>query len=113
MVPGKVETWISIFDMEGLTVSDFGNMAEFRKYDEEFLRNFMGRDHRMIVCNTPGVINGLWKMMYSWLDVFTQQKITVTNDVKSELLKYTDIDQIEKHYGGMKDDITSYWPELY
>ena len=113
MVPGKVETWISIFDMEGLTVSDFGNMAEFRKYDEEFLRNFMGRDHRMIVCNTPAVINGLWKMMYSWLDVFTQQKITVTNDVKSELLKYTDIDQIEKHYGGNKDDITSYWPELY
>lgn len=92
MVPGKIETWISIIDMENVTVSDFGDMIEFRKYDEEFLRNFMGRDHRMIMCNIPSVINGIWKIMQTWIDSFTQQKISITNDVKSELIKYLDED---------------------
>ena len=71
MIPGKIETWISIMDLDGVGISDFGNISEFKDFDDNFMRNFMGRNHKIIVCNIPGVISGLWKIMYGWLDSFT------------------------------------------
>lgn len=63
-----------------------------------------------MVVNTPYLLKGAWNIAWGWLDKFVQQKIIVTGDPKTELAKWVNEDDLEKKYGGKKEDLTSFWP---
>ena len=109
LVPGHVENWIVIIDFKGIGVTDMP-VKQLQGMITALNRNFRGRMYRNVVVNTPTVLKGIWAMIYSWLDKFMQQKIAVTGDPKSELLKYINEDDLEVQYGGTKETLTTFWP---
>jgi len=109
MVPGHIENWFVIIDFKGLGVTDLP-INELKGFVAALQRNFRGRMSRMIVANTPALIRGAWSIIYSWLDKFVQQKITVTADPAKALKEYIHEDDLEETYGGNAPVRTCFWP---
>ena len=72
-------------------------------------RNFRGRNIKAFFVNTHWVLQGIWKMVFNWLDEFMQQKMIFANDnqILETLVEYMDEDIIEEKYGGKRPNITA------
>ena len=113
--PGHVESWLIIMDYDGIALKDLP-VKKLQSFVGAMQRNFRGRMFRNIVLNTHWVLQGLWNMVWGWLDPFVQQKITVCKaaDMKSTLTQYVDESVLEEKYGGTRPNITSnYFPPKY
>ena len=116
LVPGHVESWMTIIDFADVSLSDFP-VKRLQELTNMMQRNFRGRMVKSFFINTHWLLQGLWKMLFTWLDEFVQQKITFVNDgeTKDVLVKYMDEDIIEQKYGGKRPDITDdfFPPKIY
>ena len=112
MVPGHIENWLLIFDFNGIGITQLP-VNQIKSFSLALNRNFRGRMFRNIIVNVPYVIMGAWTIIKGWSDQFVQQKMVLTYDPKEELSKYANPEDLEQQYGGVKENMTQFWPVKY
>ena len=107
LVPGKIENWMTIMDFGDVNLSDIP-VKKLKELTSLMQRNFRGRMTKAFFVNNHWLLQGVWKMVFGWLDEFVQQKIKFCNgdEIKQSLLKYVDEDVLEEKYGGKRPNIT-------
>lgn len=105
MVPGLIESWIMIVDLNNVGATSVpvskvkGIIANGSKF-------FRGRMYKQFTINASWLVRKAFNGLTSFLDEFTQQKLTMLSDCK-ELLQYVKPECLETKYGGTMPEIGS------
>uniref|UniRef100_A0A6B2LE39 CRAL-TRIO domain-containing protein n=1 Tax=Arcella intermedia TaxID=1963864 RepID=A0A6B2LE39_9EUKA len=108
-----VETQIMILDLTGLTFQmDARGSTLFKdtiQIDQDFYPEILGH---LFIINAPWIFKGMWALISPWIDPVTSKKIHILGgDYLNTLLKYIDLDQIPKEYGGTADVAVGTWDD--
>ncbi len=104
LVPGKVETLVTVVEMEGVGVMGLP-MGPLKAVGEVLRNNYKGRVYKQFALNTPGLVKGLYGMFRNFVDNCTVDRAELLGDDYSELHNYIDRSQLEKKMGGMCEDV--------
>ena len=101
LVDGKIESWITIMDFAEINLSDLP-VNQLKQLISLMQRNFRGRVLKAFFVNNHWLLQGIWKMVFGWLDEFVQRKIVFLNgdEIKPTLLQFIKEDVLEEKYGG-------------
>jgi len=105
MVPGLIESWIMVVDLNNVGATSVpvskvkGIIANGSKF-------FRGRMYKQFTINASWLVRKAFNGLTSFLDEFTQQKLTMLSDCK-ELLQYIKPECLEQKYGGTLPNIGS------
>ena len=104
LIPGKVENWVTIFDLKGIGLTNIPKKL-LKQVVKPMNDNFKCRLYRMYVINAKWSIKILWKLAEKLVDPLTLQKfIVVGDDFQKILLNDIDASCLEKRYGGTCED---------
>ena len=67
LVPGRIETWIMLLDMEGVHIGNV-KIGRLKIFIQTAQKNFRGRLFRLISINGNWLLRGLWNITLPWLD---------------------------------------------
>ena len=105
LVPGRIETWIIILDLEDVSLTDVP-MDKLKYFMNAVMRNFPTRMHRLVCVNTSWLVRTtFYTVVYPWLDDFIKKKLVMCGDTDSdnflEFKKlYFNDRALEKKFGG-------------
>lgn len=112
MLPGQIETWVSITDMGKMGLSDLP-ISQLRKVIEVLQNNYKCRLGRNFVVNAPTSVNVVWTIVKKFLDKDTVEKMSITGkSFDPALLQNFHPSQIEEKYGGQAPNLTTFWPPI-
>ena len=109
-VPGKVENWVIINDLGGVSVFKipFSTLNDLTKMLEQ---NYRTRLYRIYLVNAPWTMKLLFDLFKS-LDKNIQKKIHVSGkQFLEQMYEHIEKDEIEQKFGGNKPNLTvGYFP---
>ena len=107
MVPGAIESWVAIFDMKDVGVTDIPQ-DRIQPLVRAMTKNFRGRLFRFYGLDVAFVTRQLWKVAHKFVDEFTNKKLLIYgDDYQEDLKEMIDPENFEQRYGGNMPDITS------
>nr|CEL72299.1 TPA: CRAL/TRIO domain-containing protein [Toxoplasma gondii VEG] len=107
MVPGVVETCVVLFDVRAVPLHQFP-VSALTDMVNTLTKQFPFRLHRMWIINDSFFVQTVWSIAKQFLTEVQQQKMKTGFEV--ELLKDYAAHQLEKHYGGSRDEIRVFYP---
>lgn len=108
-IPGQVESWIVIYDLGGMGLSEMP-IGAIKTITGKMSLNFSGRLGKLYMVNAPGSMWLGWKTVSAFLDPVTVDKIKVTkSSFEKSLFEIADPSQVEEKYGGTQPNRTEYW----
>ena len=113
LVPGRIETWIIILDLEDVSLANIP-MDKLKYFMQAVMRNFPTRMHRLVCVNTSWLMRTtFYTVVYPWLDDFIKKKIVMCGDYDSSDFEdfskdYFDIRSLEKRFGGERPNLNSF-----
>lgn len=108
VVPGKVESYCVVVDLQGASLSQFQYSA-IKKIAPVFVNQDAGRVSRFYVCNLPLAVRPLTGLVNSLMTVRQRQKLVFVTDPKA-LRKDFALHQLEEDLGGSRPPITEFLP---
>ena len=105
LVPGRIETWIIILDLEDVSLASIP-MEKLKYFMTAVMRNFPTRMHRLVCLNTSWFMRTtFYTVFYPWLDEFIKKKLVMCGDYDSDNFiefkdKYLYDRSLEKRFGG-------------
>jgi len=110
LLPGQVENWVFITDLNGMGMSSIP-YGPIKKLLSFLQNNYRGRLAVMYNVNTPTFITVPWKMAKAFLEESTVKKINfLKKQVPEPLFQIANHCQVEIKYGGTAPNLTYYWP---
>ena len=111
LIPGQVEQWMIICDLDGVGLSEIPVRAMGR-FLASAQNNFRARNYRSIVLNAGYLIRGSWYMLSNFVDELSLEKIQIlSSDYKTVLTTMIDPQHLESRFGGSAPDKKdSFWP---
>ena len=102
-VRSKVETWVSIFDLANVSLTQIP-MKQLKSLAKKLQLYFQSCMHKMFVINSPWMVQGIWKMVKVFIDKDTASKIGIygKNNWQQPLLETVHPSELEEKYGGTK-----------
>jgi hypothetical protein len=86
MVPGKVENWTTIFDLDTIGTGQMRNKS-LQEIVKVMQKNYPGRLFRFYGIEVGVLFRGVWSIAHKFVDDFTKMKMTVHgSDYKKEVL---------------------------
>ena len=79
MLPGQVESYSIIYDLEGIGLSDLP-ISSIKKITNDMSLNYGGRLFKLWIVNAPSGLGITWKIISAFLDPVTVDKIRVTKN---------------------------------
>ena len=76
MVPGKVESWIAIFDMKNVGTTQIPK-NQIRGIVNSMSKNYRGRLFRFYATDVTFLVRNLWKLAHKFVDEFTHRKLNI------------------------------------
>ncbi len=99
-LPGKVEQWLVIMDLDGVALSQIPVNA-LRKFLSLAQNTFRARCHRAYILNAGWLLRSAWACFSAMLDATSAQKVVLLgNDYKTVLADLIDQDKLEVRFGG-------------
>ena len=110
-LPGQVENWIFIHDLNGMGVTDLP-INSIKKVNAIMSNAYGGKLYRLFIVNAPSLVSIIWTPAKYFIDPVTVEKISLDGGVKNvaKLFEYCDKSQVEVKYGGTRPNYTNYWP---
>ena len=113
MVSGKVENWVTIFDLRNVGVTQIPR-DRIQGIVKSMGKNYRGRLFRFFATDVTLLVRGVWKMAHKFVDEFTNKKLLIFgNDYGKELLELMDEDCLEEKYGGKQPNKDNFWPPQF
>ncbi|KEP64377.1 UNVERIFIED_CONTAM: CRAL/TRIO domain-containing protein [Hammondia hammondi] len=110
MVPGVVETCVVLFDVRAVPLHQFP-VSALTDMVNTLTKQFPFRLHRMWIINDSFFVQTVWSIAKQFLTEVQQQKMKFfRTGFEVELLKDYAAHQLEKHYGGSRDEIRTFYP---
>jgi hypothetical protein len=107
-LPGQVESWSVIYDLSGLGLSDLP-LTSFKGILGKISLNYGGKLHKLWMLNAPSGISTSWKIVSTFLDDVTVDKIKISKlNTEKSMFDNIDPSQVEVKYGGTQPNRTSY-----
>ncbi|KAI9466610.1 CRAL-TRIO domain-containing protein [Lactarius psammicola] len=102
MVGHPVETFCTILDLQGVTLSNFYRVKDYiletSKIGQDRYPEIMGKFY---IINAPWTFTAVWTMIKPWLDEVTVSKIEIVGSTyKDKLLAQIPAENLPKDFGG-------------
>ena len=96
LVQGRIESWLILMDLRDVYISQVP-VNSLQGFIVSLQKNFRGRMFRLLAVNSPMLLKAAWAIVYSWLDDFVQQKISICGykSVTKNCLEYIDENELE------------------
>ncbi|XP_053991145.1 uncharacterized protein LOC128883139 isoform X2 [Hylaeus volcanicus] len=108
--PGQVESCLVLFDLRSVAVNDFP-VKIIPEIIHLLSRQYPCRLNHMYVLHDSFFLQTAWKIVRNCLSPMQQEKVTLTRyDFGTLILKNFLPNQIEKDFGGTRENITSFYP---
>ncbi len=108
-VPGKIENWVLIIDLEGIGLRNAP--SQLKKTIDSFQNNYRARLAKMFVLNASFLIRTIWVIVEGFMDSVTRSKISMsTSNTHDELKELVLPEQLPEKYGGKSHIPESGWP---
>jgi len=112
LLPGQIENWIFILDLNGMGLSTLP-LNPLKKLLGYLQHNYRGRLYVMYIVNTPSTIYIPWKIAKKFIEESTVNKIFFhKKQTPDPLYAHTNKDQVEQKYGGTAPNIDKFWPPI-
>ena len=114
LIPGKIETWNIIIDLDGSNSFHYPK-SHLQHIIDELTRFYPGRLNLMIMINTPKLIKFLMKTS-SLFQSKSESSLTIYcgGNYRDTLVKYISRKQLEIKYGGYCPTLlTNFFPPCY
>lgn len=106
-IPGKVENWLIIMDLDGVGFSEIPVTA-MRKILGRVQNHFRGRANRCYILNAGWVIQTSWYMFSGMLEPTSAAKLQLLGtDYKEVLVELIGKEKLEERFGGTQPNKTS------
>ena len=79
MIPGKIESWIAIFDLINVGTTQISN-KNIQQVVKVMQRNYPGRLYRFFGIEVSMLFRAMWAVAHKLVDDFTKQKMSVHGD---------------------------------
>ncbi len=76
-IPGQVESWVVIYDLGGMGITEMP-MGAIKEVTAKMSLNYGGKLNKMFTVNAPGTIWFGWKAVSAFLDPVTVEKIQIS-----------------------------------
>lgn len=76
-LPGQVESWVVIYDLGGMGITEMP-MNAIKECSSKMSLGYGGRLNKMFTVNAPGTIWFGWKAVSAFLDPITVEKIKIS-----------------------------------
>jgi hypothetical protein len=109
-LPGFVENWIILLETQEMSLWDIP-IGYIRAVISMTQAHFPSTMHKLYILNPSFILNASWSIVKAMIDPETSDKIAFVKKSKfSELQEFIPANQLEKRFGGLVPEITSYWP---
>ena len=113
LLPGQIENWVSIMNLEGLTMLDID-----RKVLQGTVKCMMNiyrcRNRRTYVLNTTYGMKLMYMFIKTFLKETTTRKFNLTDKpYNDELTALFHPSQLEERFGGAAPKCTQFWPPYF
>ena len=113
MIPGKIESWTTIFDLRDVGTMQMTN-KNIQKVVKVMQKNYPGRLFKFYGVEVGLLFRGMWAIVHQFVDDFTKTKMSVYGtDYGQNLMEVIPAGNLEKKYGGEADNVTHYWPPQF
>lgn len=110
LVPGKVESWIMIVDVEEYSTNMIP-ISDIKALIKIFTNFEYSHTLANVAVHVNFLIRGLWFIISPFLDPSTKKKTILSgNNTHDELKNRVHPNQLLKRYGGELEDVMYYWP---
>ena len=110
LLPGQIENYIVIIDVNKLGVSQIPK-GTLSKIIDCLSKGYRYRTKRMFVLNTTFSIKLAWKVIESFMAVHMKNKMLMTDkNTSPDLVAGFHPSQLEKKFGGKAENLTVFWP---
>ena len=100
MIPGKIESWTTIFDLKEIGATKMTN-KNIQEVVKAMQKNYPGRLFRFYGIEVGLLFRGVWALAHRFVDDFTKRKMSVHgSDYPEEILKIVPSENLEQKYGG-------------
>jgi hypothetical protein len=100
MIPGKIESWITIFDLRTIGATQMSN-KNIQEVVKAMQKNYPGRLFRFFGIEVGILFRGVWAFAHKFVDDFTKKKMSIYGkDYKKDILEIVDETALEEKYGG-------------
>lgn len=112
MIPGKIENWVLIDDLDNLSMFKLPN---------KFIKDFMESTQTHLKCrgryffgfNVTFGLRALWTMLSPFVDKTVKLKVVMTKESHHEKLdEIVHPSQLEQRYGGNAPNLETFWPPI-
>lgn len=109
-VPGKVENWLFISDLGGLSLAKLPS-KHIKKFTLEAQDHLKCRIRKFFYFNTTFGLRAIYALISPFLDKAIKEKTCMIKEPYcDELLEFAHPSQVEKRFGGDAEDVEVYWP---
>ena len=109
-VPGKVENFVNIIDLLGVSATKLP-IKYWIKIIDTLQKHYKCRVYKTIGVGVGFGIKLVWKIIYPFVDIKLREKVILLGDNELNKLKtYIHPKQLEKRFGGDIEEITDFWP---
>ena len=113
LVPEKVENWIMVSDMDGLSMTKIPTKV-LKACMKSAQDNLKSRVSFFYYVNVTWGLRATWTLIKPFLDKRIKNKTTmIGGQIDSNFLACAHPSQIEEKYGGEAPDVTQYWPPYH
>jgi len=113
LLPGQVENWIFILDLNNVGIGSLPKTA-MKKIISYLQANYRGHLTTMNIINTPSSIYIPWALIKGFLDEVTVKKIQFfKTGSPTTLFDSTNREQVEQKFGGTAPNLSRFWPPTF
>jgi hypothetical protein len=107
-LPGQVESWSIIYDLGGMGLTDLP-LTALKGILGRISLNYGGKLHKLWIVNAPSGISTTWKIVSTFLDDVTVEKIKISKlNTEKSIFDNIDPSQVEVKYGGTQPNRAEY-----
>ena len=112
-MPGKVETWTTIFDLTDIGAMNMTN-KNIQSVVKVMQKNYPGRLYKFYGVEVGFLFRGVWAIAHQFVDAFTKKKMSIHgSDYGPEIMKLVAPHNLEQKYGGQAPNVTQFWPPQF
>lgn len=113
LLPGQVENWIVITDLNNKGLSDLP-ISSLKNIIKVLQDNFRCRMIVNYVVNAPSSLYFFWSIIKKFIEEHTIKKIRILKEsIPVEIFSHFAKNQVEIKYGGSSPNLTSFWPPCF
>ena len=95
MLPGKIESWVAIFDLKTVGTTQMSN-KNIQQIVKAMQKNYPGRLFRFFGVNVTVLFRGVWAIAHQFVNDFTKKKMSVHgDDFHKPMLELIDVEKLE------------------